>query len=87
MIAVMSVVVAAASCVDHNPRLTALVVSADNRNICVSVTDSSYKSFDGCYPIDPKAQPVKAGDCISAWFPAPGRAPLSHLKILTGVCG
>ena len=87
------VMAAVASCADHNdPDLNALVVSADHGQICVSIPNASYKDLNGCYPVDPEAPVVKAGDCIAARFPSGGTgprpdAPLSRLKILDRECG
>jgi hypothetical protein len=81
------------SCVDHgDPDLHALVVSADEVRICVSVTNSGFEDLNGCYPVDPAATAVKAGDCIAARFPSAGSGlrpdmPLSRLKVLDRGCG
>ena len=89
----ISVTAALASCADHgDPDLNAHVVSADHDQLCVSVVDNGFDDLNGCYPIDPAAPAVQAGDCIAARFPSAGSGrrpdtPLSRLKIVSGGCG
>ena len=91
----ITVIAAMTSCVDHgDPDLNAVVVSADQHQhqLCVSVEDDGFEDLNGCYPIDPAAPAVHAGDCIAARFPSAGTGPrpdtpLTRLKILNGGCG
>ena len=89
----ISVSAALASCADHSdPDLNAHVVTADQDQLCVSVADKGFEDLNGCYPIDPAAPAVQAGDCIAARFPSAGTGPrpdtpLSRLKIVIGGCG